>query len=1084
MDAETTKASRRATSGATLDVDRSLADAVKAIAARDPDAPAIAGTDWTATYAELVAAAGGIASTLLAQAPARGNRVALLMDHDAPAVAAMLAIAMTPLVRVTLNPLDPFARSATVMAAVEPALVVTDAANRASAEKLAAEAGAAVVVVDGRPPPGDAPHVPVAGGDVCALMFTSGSTGRPKGAVMTHTFALRTVGTHVEGYGLGPGDRVALVSSLAGAYGTGAVWSALATGATLCPFPAMTRGLASLPAWMGAHGVTVYASSVSIFRQLVRTLPAAGGPRGLRVVRLGSEPIQRRDIDAFLEHFPRPTRLVSSLAMTEVGNATNWELDRDAPLPDGRVPAGRATAGIAIEIRGSHGELLPAGEVGEIVMRGPYLPPGYWRDPELTAARFSGDGANRRFHTRDLGWRDADGMVHIVGRADAMVKIRGAFVEPAEVELALAAQPGVEAAAVGVRPGPRGEACLTAYVVPSAGASLSPGHLRSALSRLVPATAIPSAFAFTDVLPMAPNGKVDRQALLRLTPTDEERGGGLLTETEALIAEIWRDTLELVDVGRDDDFLALGGDSLSAAVVAAGIADALDVELELRAFTDTPTLAALAAEIDRLRATGTATAREPIVRVPRAGALPTSFAQERVWRVAQAARPGDVYQLANFLTLTGPLDRDRLREAIQSVFDTQEALRTSFGAGEPVQLVHPRWEIALPFRDVSNADDPAAEATRLLRDMAAEPFDLTRLPLMRLCLVRLGAGEHRLLRAQHHIITDGWSRRIFALDLARAYEALGEGRRLAADPAAPQPADAAMAERRRFAPGSPERRHHYAWWRGQLAAPATPQRLPFERATPVSDVVPTDGILHFQIEARVTSALQHLGRRTRVTPFMTTLALLTAQLGAETGVDDVVLGANVSTRRDAAVNRMIGFFSNVITLRAALPPPDLSFRAWLARARSLVLESGERADLPYDELCADLRRDGIEPPAVRAIVGIGAAAFTFRAGELEIRSGRDLPLRHYPWGFSLVYSPDPPHLAHRVRFDPRLHDPAGVRAFVERFCAWGAVAAADPEATLPELARAARAHRAPIVSWLPAAGAGSRVESSPVRPSR
>jgi acyl carrier protein len=568
---------------------------------------------------------------------------------------------------------------------------------------------------------------------------------------------------------------------------------------------------------------------------------------------------------------------------------------------------------------------------------------------------------------------------------------------------------------------------------------------------------------------MAPNGKVDRHALLHLKPAAEERGGGLLTETETLLAGIWCESLEVADVGRDDDFLALGGDSLSAVVVAAAIADVFGIELELRVFTDMPTLAAMASEVDRLRKPGRATAREPIVRVPRAGALPTLFAQERVWRGSRTREDSKDYELASFLTLRGPLDRARLREAIQSVVDSQEAFRTTFGADEPVQFVQPRWEVDLPFRDVSGAADPAAEATQLLYELAAEPFDLTRLPLIRHHLVRLGAGEHCLLRVQHHIITDGWSASVFAGDLARAYEALGGGQRPGIDSAAPQIADVAAAERIRFAPGSPTRLRHYEWWRERLGRPARPHRLPFERVAPVDDVGFSEWVLRFEIDAQVAGALNDLGRNARATPFMTTLALLMAQLGAETDADDIVLGAYVTTRRDRAVNRLVGFFSNLVTLRAKLPPPDVSFRGWLTQVRRLVVEVGERADLPYEELCSDLRRDGIEPPVVRAIVGVEDAAFAMRAGELEIRSGHRI-VRQYPWGFSLVYSPHAPYTANSATFDPRLHDPDGVRAFVDRFCAWGAAAAADPEATLPSLARAAARQEVPITSWISVAG--------------
>jgi acyl carrier protein len=274
---------------------------------------------------------------------------------------------------------------------------------------------------------------------------------------------------------------------------------------------------------------------------------------------------------------------------------------------------GRGIDGVQLLVLTPAGRLAGVGELGEVVIRTPYLARGYANDAELTAARFrpnpaTGDAEDVVYFTGDRGRFRPDGTVELAGRADRQVQVRGFRVEPGEVEAALAAYPSVREAAVVPHEGAGGEPRLVAYVVTPARAGLD-AELRAHLSGRLPDFMVPSTFVPLDALPLTANGKLDVRALPAPEPVATAEHVAPRTAAERVLAEIWAEVLRLEQVSVEENFFALGGHSLLATQVLSRVDQAFGVQLPVRALFEHPTVTALAAAIE---ATGTGVLAEPL----------------------------------------------------------------------------------------------------------------------------------------------------------------------------------------------------------------------------------------------------------------------------------------------------------------------------------------------------------------------------------------------------------------------------------------------------------------------------------------
>ncbi|MEU5695254.1 amino acid adenylation domain-containing protein [Actinosynnema sp. NPDC020468] len=408
--------------------------------------------------------------------------------------------------------------------------------------------------------------------------------------------------------------------------------------------------------------------------------------------------------------------------------------------------------------------------------------------------------------------------------------------------------------------------------------------------------------------------------------------------------------LGLDAVGADDNFFALGGQSLLATRLIGLLRTELGVELGVRALFESPTASALASRV--LGAGGAR--RTPEVAVERPAEVPLSPAQRRLWFAAQLEGPSPTYNIGYVVRLRGLVEPAALRAAVADVVARHEVLRTTFGSvdGEPYQRVRPAAEVRpdLPVVHRSGSELPGA-----VREVLNQPFDLETGPLIRVRLFSRGPEDHTLLLALHHIVGDGWSWAPLTRDLATAYEARRAGREPRWRPLPVQYADYALWQRDFLgAESDPDSvsAARLRFWRTELAGLPEESALPVDRAR---TAVPTHrgDTVRFRLEPFLHQALLELAKQRGATLFMVLQAGLAVLLHRLGGGTDIPLGTVVAGRADEAVRDLVGFFVNSVVLRADLTG-DPSFADFLDRVREADLDAFAHQDVPFERVVEEL----------------------------------------------------------------------------------------------------------------------------------
>ncbi|MEW5929248.1 MAG: amino acid adenylation domain-containing protein [Gemmatimonadota bacterium] len=512
-------------------------------------------------------------------------------------------------------------------------------------------------------------------------------------------------------------------------------------------------------------------------------------------------------------------------------------------------------------------------------------------------------------------------------------------------------------------------------------------ELRAWLRERLPEHMVPGSLVALDALPLTPNGKVDRRALP--APEAAAADGAYRaprTATEEVLSGIWAETLGLDRVGTEDNFFELGGHSLLATQVVSRARQALGVEVPLRALFEAPTLAALAERVDALRGADAAVA-PPIGRVPRTGPLPLSFAQQRLW-VVDRLEPGTAaYNMPFALRLRGTLDVAALRASLDALVGRHETLRTVFeehaaGTGEPVQVVHDAAPVPLPVVDLSRLPAGARQrhAQRLVRAEALRPFDLETGPLLRCALLVLGGTDHVLSFTMHHVVTDGWSMDVLVREVTALYAALSRGEEPRLPELPVQYADFAVWQRGWLSGAVLDEQIRY--WKETLGGAPALLEVPTDR--PRSAGLGSRGEAHvLRLPAAVSEGLRALSRREGATLFMTILAGWQALLSRYSGQEDLVVGSAVAGRTRQETEGLIGFFVNMLALRADLSG-DPTWSGLLGRVRERALGAYAHQELPFERLVDELEveRSLVHSPVFQVVFGLNRAGGP--GGRLEL----------------------------------------------------------------------------------------------------
>ncbi|MGF7119705.1 amino acid adenylation domain-containing protein [Rhodococcus sp. BE178] len=1027
--------------------------------AATPDAVALEFDGATLTYAEFDARANRLARHLISLGVGPDTLVGLGIRRSIDLLIGMYAIVKAGGAYVPLDPDHPADRLGYVLDIARPAAILTT-----TRDGLTLDTDTPVLAIDtldlhalSADPVTDVDRLtPLTGENLAYVIFTSGSTGRPKGVAVGHGAIVANLRWRQHMYPMTAADVVLQKTPFTFDVSVWEFFWPLQAGARLTiALPDGHRDPAYLARTMVERGVTV-AHFVPSMLSVFVVEPSAATVTTLRNVFASGEALppqtaaRFRDISgAALHNLYGPTEAAVDVTFHEVTAADT-----------ATVPIGAAVADTGLYVLDDGLRRVPAGTEGELYLAGVQLARGYLQRPDLTADRFVADPyggpGERMYRTGDLVKLGGSGELEYVGRTDFQVKLRGLRIELGEIESALLDHDAVSQSVVVVHADPELGDHLVAYVVTDGGAPVDREEMAATVSARLPEYMVPSLFVAMAEFPLNASGKLDRKALPApdfSSLASEYRAPS--TPTEEMLAATFAEVLGAERMGVDDDYFALGGNSLSATRVVARINAERGIRIDVRDFFDAPTVARLAALVDAQVAAGGDT-RAPLVAQPRPETVPLSLAQQRMWFLNRFDTDSAVNNIVVAIRLSGSLDVAALRGAVNDVVARHESLRTVFperdGAASQVILPADRVTVDLDAESITESDIVGAVTETISRG-----FDVTAAVPIRMRLLAVSATEHVLVVVVHHISADGFSMGPLTRDIVMAYAARSAGVAPGWTPLDVQYADYALWQREVLgSEDDPESliARQVDHWRAALAD--LPDRLDLPADRPRPAIASNAGASHrFGIDAALAARLDAVAREAGTTPFMVVHAALSVLLARLSGTTDIAIGTPVAGRGEAALDDLVGMFVNTLVLRADVRE-DRPFTELLAQVRASDLEAFGHADVPFERLVEVLSpaRSQARHPLFQVVLSFQNMDRTELAlGDLTV-SGVDFDAAVAKFDLAVTLAEADSGAAGfdvDLTYATDLFDASTMRAFAERFLRVLGAVTADPSVVVGDI---------------------------------
>ncbi|WP_369359725.1 amino acid adenylation domain-containing protein [Streptomyces sp. cg2] len=838
-------------------------------AAHVPEATALIAEGTVLSYGELNARANRLARILVDRGIGGEQVVAVALPRSPDMVVALVAVLKTGAAYLTLDTAAPEQRLRAVLDDCAPAAVLTD---RATLTRLGDGAEPRVVLDE---PTTAAAWQAAADTDLtdadrvrpldlrhpAYVVYTSGSTGTPKGVVMPMASLVNLLSWHTGSYGGGVGTRTAQFLAVSFDFAVQEILQALVVGKTLViPEEHVRRDAYELAAWINRYGINELFAPTLVIDAVLAAAADRGEPlESLTDIFQGGEQFRLSDgLRTFCAGADGGRRLAHNVyGPAETHAATTSTLPDDTDEWPHTAAIGQPLWNASVYVLDDRLQPVPPGVRGELYIGGAQLARGYLGRPDRTAERFvahpfAADGS-RLYRTGDVVRWTRCGELEFLGRADHQVKIGGFRVEPGEVEAVLGEHPAVATAAVVTREAPPGTVRLVAYAVPADTAGLGPDGgqtLRAHLEQRLPHYMVPAAVVLLDELPLTPNGKLDRRALPAPELGATGTGTGPRTEREKTLGALFAEVLGVPEVGVDDGFFDLGGDSIMS-IQLVGRARRAGLELSVRDIFEHRTVAALAEVVTEAEAL---CAEEPGAALGDVPLLPI------VHWLAGRTDAVDEFNMSAVLQVPAGLQLAPLTRAVQAVLSHHDALRARVDTREAGAW---HFEVREPG---------AVTATECVRRVAAHGLDGAALEelvhaegaaardrldpaagaLVQVVWFDRGTETSGLLLVLvHHLVMDGVSWRVLLPDLAEAYRAAAADRTPEL-----QPVGTSLRRWARQlveAAAQPLRVAEAAWWLEVLRADDPP--LAGRPLDPAWDTYGTAGRLTLRLPKPVTEAV-------------------------------------------------------------------------------------------------------------------------------------------------------------------------------------------------------------------------------------
>lgn len=893
-------------------------------------------------YHELDAMSDRYAVQLKALGVCPGDRIGLLLPRSAECVLLMLAAAKTGAAYVPIDRNLP----------------------ENGQRELLKKAQVKLLVGDGQPPPCSgwveltlsefdrlamkspaAPQPQPDPGSLLYVMFTSGSTGEAKGVPVSQRNVLAFA--DAPDYLPAEGASVAFSSPPSFDASTLEVWATLLNGHTLHVHAADRIDPSDYVEWLRAGRIGVAFITSALFEVLMCLddvqLPA------LTHVLIGGDVVPPAAVRRFLAANPEAV-CINGYGPTENTTFSTVHVICETDLLQSNVPIGRPVAGTGVAVVNDALQLVPPGQVGELILTGSQLVDGYWNLSSLTAQRFVShpqDGTHW-YRTGDRVRWNGRRLLEFVGRLDEQVKISGYRVELSEIRAHIEALAGVNAAVVLARKTALGVKVIHAFYKPGAGAP-SEEEIMSELVATLPSYMVPARLESVDSFPLTRNGKIDHGRLLQSTDDDPTTPGTSLQGWDRQVSEAWQSVLARPCRDIDADFFAFGGHSLTATRLALRLGELIGRRVPLGDVFKHATVRTQAEYCRRHAALAPGVAAMRRLGLKRA---PLSFSQRRLWVLDQLAQ-GPAFNIPMAVRLRGKLDRSSLEKALTALVARHEILRTRYlvEGDQPWQIVDDDARPTLNFVDCSLQRLPEQACLDMIAADAAAPFDLAKDLMLRAHLLSLSEDEVVLALNIHHIACDGWSIAILVEELSRLYAGYCSGQHSGLPELSLQYCDYAQWQSDHAQGMHFERQLRF--WTERLTDLPTTHNLPLDRSRP-DQPEGMGNVVSSHIPADLRGTIEAFAKAHQATPFAVVNAVFACLLARYSGETDIVVGTPVANREQPGLGEMVGFFVNTLVLRTDLSS-NPTLRQLVATSKKDLADAFGAQSVPFEKLVEALQ---------------------------------------------------------------------------------------------------------------------------------
>ncbi|MCP5107020.1 MAG: amino acid adenylation domain-containing protein, partial [bacterium] len=779
------------------------------------------------------------------------------------------------------------------------------------------------------------------------VIYTSGTTGQPKGVLVEHRNVVSYLRAFYNEFEIRSGDTVIQLASYAFDVFIEEVYSVLLKGGKiLIPNEEELLDVEELVGLIRKHQVNIIDCTPLLLNEFNKREPH--NFKSVHTIISGADVLK----EEYIGNLSGVGTVYNTYGPTESTVCAAYykytrNIDDTAPLRTS-IPIGRPIAGYSVYILSGDRQPVPIGVAGEICISGAGVTRGYLNRPELTAEKFPAargpSFSTPLYSTGDLARWLPDGpaaqgpcIIEFLGRIDQQVKIRGYRIETGEIEHLLVKREEIKDAVVFPREDKEGEKYLCAYIVAAAGESeditgeIAAG-LRDYLMEWLPDYMVPSFFVPLERIPLTANGKIDRKALPEPAVSSRAVYAAPQNKVEEGLVEIWQEVLDISPIGVNDNFFELGGHSLRGLQIINSIHKMFNVRVPLEEIFRTNTIRGLGVYIknaveDEYAAIEPAEKKEYYA---------LSSAQKRLYVLQQMEPAGVAYNMPRVIPLAMAVDREQPAQMFEQLSRRHESLRTSFlmAKEEPVQKIHNEAAIEVEYYVAHNGEQEDI-VRRFVR-----PFDLSRVPLLRVGLIKIAEEKYVFLTDMHHIISDGVSSTILVTEFLSIY--------------AGTPLPPLRLQYKDFAEWQNSNRESNAlkqqevYWVNRFENEIQLLDLPLDYARP--KVRSFDGdVENFTIAEGETKALEALAKDMDITLYILILAIYNILLFKLSGREDIVVGSPTAGRGHEDLQNIIGMFVNTLALRN-YPSGEKSIKDFIDEVKQSTLEALENQEYQFEDL--------------------------------------------------------------------------------------------------------------------------------------